>query len=294
MPALLQAALNAADHGWPVFVLGRSKRPVANCPACPKAEVDPTHDREACPCLACHGFYAATRDPQRIAAIVAAVPRGQLAVRTGAPSGLVVVDVDPAHGGTRTLFTLIQTGMLPPTARVLTGSGGLHLYYAHPGQPIPCSQSMLGPGIDVRGDGGYAVLPPSIHQGTGCPYRWAPGGWPVEEMPPALVTACAPEPTPAPSGAATDPVTLASAGGISYPDRLLDALLHRVRTAGEGRRRTTLYGVARGVAKMVAAGCLTSTDAEAVLTGAGREAGQSEREIRAAIAGGFRAEGVAL
>ncbi|GAB7040706.1 MULTISPECIES: bifunctional DNA primase/polymerase [Catenuloplanes] len=415
MSNMLDAALAAADRGWPVFMLGRSKRPVANCTDCPSAEADPRHDRESCPCLTCHGFYAATRDPDRVAEIVAAVSRGQLAVRTGASSGLVVVDVDPAHDGIRSMSALIQAGMLPPTARVLTGSGGMHLYYAHPGRPIPCSQSVLGPGLDVRADGGYAVLPPSIHQRTGRAYRWADDGRPVEEMPPALAAACVPTsaarafrvlltgsrtwtdtaavtvvldrllrdhgpaltivhgacprgadaiadawcrhhhvtverhpadwstgrragparnaamvatrpvlclafirdaspgatgcanladhagirtlrnphpddlPTTAP---ASTPVALAGAGGISYPDRLLNTLLDRVRTAAEGRRRTTLYGVARGVAKMVAAGCLTSTDAETALVGVGREAGQTDREIRAAIDGGFRAEGV--
>ncbi|MDP9799015.1 hypothetical protein J2S43_007527 [Catenuloplanes nepalensis] len=294
MSDMLAAALAAADRGWPVFMLGRSKRPVANCPACPKAAVDPHHDREACPCLTCHGFYAATRDPQRIAAILTAVPRGQLAVRTGAASGLVVIDVDPAHDGMDTLLGLIEAGLTPPTARVVTGSGGLHLYYAHPGRSIPNSQSALGPGIDVRGDGGYAVLPPSIHQRTGRPYRWAGDGRAVEEMAPALVTACVPAPVSHPRPAATGPVTGISAGAISYPDRLLAVLLDRVRTAAKGRHRVTLYGAARGVARMVTAGCMTTTHAVQVLTDVGHEVDQTDREIREAISGAFRAEGVAL
>jgi hypothetical protein len=33
---LLDAVVTAAARGWPVFVLGRSKRPLANCPECPK------------------------------------------------------------------------------------------------------------------------------------------------------------------------------------------------------------------------------------------------------------------
>ncbi|WP_246159084.1 bifunctional DNA primase/polymerase [Catellatospora sichuanensis] len=58
------------------------------------------------PCLTCHGFYAATTDPHRIAAMLAAVPHGLLAIRTGAPSGLVVIDVDTGHGGMATLCSL--------------------------------------------------------------------------------------------------------------------------------------------------------------------------------------------
>lgn len=295
MPDLLTAALHYAEHGWPVFMLARSKRPVANCPACPKAEEDPTHDQNACPCLTCHGFYAATTDPQRVAAIVAAVPRGQLALRTGAAAGVVVVDVDPAHDGAATLAQLIATGLTPPTARVRTGSGGLHLYYQHPGQRVPCSQGKpgqgLGPGIDVKADGGYVVLPPSVHPRTGRPYRWIPGQA-IQEMPPALLTACTPPPAP-PVPAVTGPTRVREAGGISHPDRLLAVLLDRVTAAPEGVRRTTLYGVARGAARMVKADAIDKADAIAALTDAGRRAEQTERDIRAAIRGGFHAEGVA-
>src|SRR5690349_16375119 len=94
--ALLPAALDAAERGWPVFVLGRSKRPVANCEPCRDAT---DHDPAACGHLTCHGFYAATTNPDRLRRIIAAVPGGQLAVRTGTVSGLVGIDVDPGHGG---------------------------------------------------------------------------------------------------------------------------------------------------------------------------------------------------
>ncbi|GAB3053614.1 bifunctional DNA primase/polymerase [Micromonospora schwarzwaldensis] len=294
MPDLLAAALDYAAHGWPVFMLARSKRPIANCPTC--TDPGPDHDREACPCLTCHGFYAATTHPDRITAIIDAVPTGQLALRTGAPSGTVVVDVDPAHGGRDTLNTLIERGLLPPTAYVVTGSGGLHLYYQHPGQPVTCSQGKsgqgLGPGVDVKADGGYVVLPPSIHPRTGRPYRWAPDRE-MKEMPPALVTACrpaAPAPTPVP---AHTPTSTRPAGGISFPDRLLAAHLQAVANAPKGTRRPTLYGAARGVARMVLADAISRDDAEAALTTAGRQAEQTDRDIRAAIRDGFRAEGLA-
>ncbi|WP_213456680.1 bifunctional DNA primase/polymerase [Rhizomonospora bruguierae] len=295
MPDLLTAALAYAERGWPVFMLGRSKRPVANCPDCPKAEEDPTHDQNACPCLTCHGFYAATTDPARVAAIVAAVPSGQLALRTGAASGTVVLDVDPRHDGHHTMNGLIANGLLPPTAHVITGRGGPHLYYRHPDTHVPCSQGKpgqgLGPGIDVKADGGYVVLPPSVHPRTGRPYRWVPGRG-MEEMPPALLTACTPPPAP-PIPAVTGPTRVREAGGISHPDRLLAVLLDRVTTAPEGVRRPTLYGVARGVARMVKADAIDKDDAIAALTDAGRQAEQTERDIRAAIRDGFRAEGVA-
>ncbi|WP_112248798.1 bifunctional DNA primase/polymerase [Kribbella monticola] len=290
MSEILTAALAAAERGWPVFMLGRSKRPVANCDTCH----DNSHDPADCDHLTCHGFYAASTDPARVAAIVNAVPRGQLAVRTGAASGLVVVDVDPAHGGGDSLRELIARQLVPRTLWVLTGSLGHHLYYRHPGREIQSRPMPNRPGIDIKADGGYVVLPPSIHHRTGIPYRWtASTGTDAVEMPPPLVEACTPA-TPAKSltpPAASMPTS--SGGGISHPDRLLDSLLDAVRRAPKGKRRTTLYGAARGVARMVAAGAIDQADAVTALTDVGYQAAQTARDIQAAIAGGFRDEGIA-
>ncbi|WP_433008378.1 bifunctional DNA primase/polymerase [Kribbella sp. CA-294648] len=288
MSDILTTALDAAEHGWPVFMLGRSKRPVANCDDCPPD----AHDPATCGHLTCHGFYAAATDPARVAAIVAAVPRGQLAVRTGVVSGLAVVDVDPAHGGDHSLSGLMTERLVPRTLHVHTGSGGLHLYYRHPGQHIASRPMPNRPGIDVKADGGYVVLPPSIHHRTGRAYRWGIAHE-LEEMPPALVEACLP-PMPALSPAPpTTPTTTIPGGGISHPDKLLSAHIDAVRHAPKGKRRTTLYGAARGVARMVAAGVIDQADAVAALTYAGHVAAQSDRDIRAAITGGFRDEGIA-
>ncbi|WP_020388976.1 bifunctional DNA primase/polymerase [Kribbella catacumbae] len=291
MNDILTAALAAAGHGWPVFMLARSKRPVANCAACRTAT---DHDPTTCGHLTCHGFYAASTDPHRITAIIAAVPYGQLAVRTGSVSGLLVVDVDPAHGGTASMTQLVAEGLLPRTLRVVTGSGGQHLYYRHPSQHMPSRPMPRRPGIDIKADGGYVVLPPSIHHRTGLPYRWATNsGADVMEVPPALIAACLP-PMPAESSTPqTSPATTEPGGGISHPDKLLDAHLDAVRRAPKGRRRTTLYGAARGVARMVAAGVIEQADAVTALTYVGHQAAQTDRDIRAAIAGGFRDEGIA-
>ena len=286
--ALRAAALYTASRGWPVFLLGHSKRPVANCRDCRPG----AHDPAGCGHLTCHGFYAATTDPERIAALIGAVPGGQLAVRTGTDSGLLVIDVDPGHGGGESLAGLVTEGLTPPTACVRTGSGGWHLYYRHPGGTVP-SRPMPGrAGIDVKADGGYVVAPPSIHPRTGRPYEWLPGGRGVQEMPPPLVRACLPAPAATVTTPA-NPIQLRGAGGISHPGKLLAAHLAAVASAPEGHRRTTLYGAARGVARMVAAGSLTRADAETALTRAGRQAEQTDREIRAAIRGGFRDEGLA-
>ncbi|MFG1785832.1 bifunctional DNA primase/polymerase [Rhodococcus oryzae] len=296
--SLLAAALRYAANGWPVFLLGRSKRPVALCATCETAKRDKTpHDPQACACLTCHGFYAATTDPDRITAMVTTVPRGLLAIRTGAPSGLVVVDVDTGHGGMASLRDLIARGLTPTTRYVRTGSGGLHLYYRHPGRPVPCDQSTrLGPGIDVRADGGYVVAPPSRHPLTGRPYVWTDEGAPVIDMAPALVAACVAEIRRlGPVRPAGQPVTPRSGGAISHPDKLMSALVARIREAPEGRRRVTLYGCARGAALIVAAGHLTSTDAYDTLVSACDAARWPwAKSTPNAIRDGFAAEGVTL
>jgi hypothetical protein len=262
-------------------MLGRSKRPVANCPACR----EPGHDRAGCGCLTCHGFYAATTSPARLAAMLTRVPGGLLAIRTGTASGLCVVDIDPRNGGR------LDRALMAPTATVATGGGGWHLYYRHPGGPtVPALPGRAG--VDTKGDGGYVAAPPSVHPGTGRPYRWA-GRRAVAEMPPALRAAIVPPrpvTRPAPPGG---PAATRSAAGISSPDALLAACLRAVQAAPEGRRRVTLYGAARGVARMVAAGAITDHDARAALTAAGLAAQQTERDIRAAIAGAFADEGAA-
>ena len=63
-----------------------------------------------------------------------------------------------------------------------------------------------------------------------------------------------------------------------------------METAPEGRRRVTLYGAARGAARMAAAGVITEADARAALIAAGQAAAQTDRDIRAAIDGAFRDE----
>ena len=281
---VLAAGRGYIAAGWPVFLLGRSKRPVANCAACHAA--GDTHDRGACQCLTCHGFYAATTDVERLAAMLAAVPRGLLAIRTGIVAGLAVVDIDPRNGGR------IDRDLMTPTATVTTGGGGWHLYYRHPGGPLAAKLPGRA-GVDVKGDGGYVAAPPSRHPGTGRPYWWA-NRRDVAEMPPALRAALIPAPPPAADSAPlSGPPRTRSAGGISSPDALLAAHLRAVQTAPEGRRRVTLYGAARGVARMVAAGAITETDARAALTAAGLAAEQTPRDVRAAIDGAFHDEGAA-
>src|SRR5262245_19970458 len=80
------------EMGWKVFVLGRDKTPLPNCPDC--RDADWTHDREACHHFQCHGFYAATDSLDIIQVLVTRYPDGWLVVRTGQASGIIVLDFE--------------------------------------------------------------------------------------------------------------------------------------------------------------------------------------------------------
>ena len=84
-----------------------------------------------------------------------------------------MIDVDPRHDGDASLAQLeADHGEIPPSWRVSTGGGGLHIYLKAPmGIAIRNSAGLLGAGIDVRGCGGYVVAPPSKHI-SGGQYSW--------------------------------------------------------------------------------------------------------------------------
>jgi len=106
-------------------------------------------------------------------------PDANIGIVTGEISNLIVLDIDPKHGGDASLDRLErQFGQLPATIEVTTGGGGHHFYFAHPGGLIR-SRSGLAQGVDLRGDGGYIVAPPSIHP-SGHPYLWAVGHSPED------------------------------------------------------------------------------------------------------------------
>ena len=64
-------------------------------------------------------------------------------------------------------------GTLPVTVVVGTARGR-HLYFRYGGDVIPNSAAKLGPGLDVRGDGGYVVGAQSDHA-SGHRYEYAEG-----------------------------------------------------------------------------------------------------------------------
>ena len=98
-------------------------------------------------------------------------PEAGIGIVTGVVSGLVVLDIDSRHGGDESLEHLEQQyDRLPATVECRSGGGGRHLYFAHPGGLVR-NKVGLAPGVDLRGDGGYVVAPPSLHA-SGQRYAW--------------------------------------------------------------------------------------------------------------------------
>jgi putative DNA primase/helicase len=125
-----------------------------------------------------HGHLDATTDEDAIYEAWRLLPMANPAIATG-PARLVVVDLDPRHGGFDTWRRLDQEHgpISQDTPTVHTPRGGIHLYYAAPeGADIRGSAGTLGPGIDLRAHGGYVVVPPSVVRGVGS-YGWDEGRW---------------------------------------------------------------------------------------------------------------------
>jgi hypothetical protein len=118
-----------------------------------------------------HGVKDATRKAETITAWWTRWPDANIALATGTVSCVDVLDVDPKHDGPATLARLeAEHGALPPTWRARTGSGGEHLYFWHQ-TGMGNSTSRIGRGLDVRGDDGYVLLPPSLHK-SDRRYEW--------------------------------------------------------------------------------------------------------------------------
>jgi hypothetical protein len=271
-------AVGLARRGWPVFPChhplddGRCSCGHDGCASPGK------HPRTR------HGLHQATTDATVIRRWWRRSPGSNVAVRTGARpagAGVVVIDIDPAHGSGDALAELEQAhDPLPPTLEAVTGGGGRHLWFSHPGIPVPNSAGRLGRGIDVRGDGGYILVSPSRHI-SGGRYRWQEA--PIAAMPPWLVARCLP-PEPAPTGRAEPPAHL-----DAWARAALDAETAAVRAAVEGTRNHTLNRAAFALGQLVGSGTLEEADVVDQLADAAAAAGLGDHEARATIASGLRA-----
>lgn len=141
-------------------------------------------------------------------------------VATGEASNVWVLDVDtgPDKPGDASVAALeAEHGPLPATVEAVTGSGGRHLYFLWPeGEKVitrrdtKATTSPLPAGIDVRGDGGQVLAPPTIHP-NGTVYAWREGRspWDIEvaEAPDWLLEIVCDREAPAPEPPSAAPPT---------------------------------------------------------------------------------------
>jgi hypothetical protein len=210
---LREHAVEYALHHWPVFPL-RGKLPAI---------------------AGGHGVLDATTDINTITAWWSGRYRGAN-IGGRVPESMLVIDVDPRHGGDQSLDALERAhGHLPETLTTISGrgDGGRHLFFRRP--PGRLSSQRLGPGIDIKTSTGYVVLAPSVHPDTGRPYTRIDR--PVAAPPAWLINLLLPEPAVslARPGPLRSPLTGASiadnyCSSVSWADilvphgwRLLDA-----------------------------------------------------------------------
>jgi hypothetical protein len=148
----LDAALRYAERGWPVF---------------PCIAAGPRRKRPH----TARGFHDATTGPAIITSWWTRWPDALIGMPTGGVSGLWVLDIDTKRPEANGFDTLDDLGhsILPETPMVHTPSDGLHVYFDAGERELRCSAGLLGPGLDVRGEGGYVILP-----SPGSGYRWDP------------------------------------------------------------------------------------------------------------------------
>lgn len=170
-PLLPSALAYVQRFHWPVFpVYGLDEHGRCFCgkPDCKRPGKHPIGK------LVPHGLQDASRDPEQITRWWTTAPGANIGVPTGADSGLIALDVDTLKGGEDSLDDLLRLhGPLPETVMALTGGGGQHYLFAHPGGGVKIRNSVetLGAGLDIRGDGGYIIVAPSQHV-SGRTYEW--------------------------------------------------------------------------------------------------------------------------
>ncbi len=168
-----ESALSTAKNGWPVF-------PVWSCTSgkcdCGKKDCD-NPGKHPCGRLASTGLYSGTIEQGLISGWFEEYPDANIGIRTGDVSAMFVVDIDRGKGegdGFEHLKHLDPEGLGwdgIETVKSRTGSGGGHLFFALPAElNVQNAVKVQGTAIDVRGNGGYVIAPPS-QNGAG-PYRW--------------------------------------------------------------------------------------------------------------------------
>ena len=265
MTRQLAAALALAKRGWPVFPCGIDKKPLVK-----------------------NGFKVASTGQEQITAWWGQFAAASIGVPTGTAIGCFVLDVDLPDGPASLSALEKQHGPLPDTAEQRTGSGGRQLFFKMPpNTSIRNSAGKIGTGLDVRGDGGYVIVPPSGHP-SGGRYFWtsqkgtAPADAPQWLLDLVIKPKAEPRSEPAPNARP-------SKNTSPYGSKALEDECAGVAMAAQGGRNQALNEAAFSVGGLVGGGEIDQTEAETALLGAALQAGLSEGEARKTISSGLQA-----
>ncbi len=136
-----------------------------------------------------------------------------------------------------------------PGAIGKTPSGGFHYLFAKPARKVMTRAGKLAPGIDIRGDGGYVVLPPSCNADGVC-YEWQNEWHPAEPLSPApgwlLELVCE-----EPDDDGAEVVRMILSGGTVYGMTALEGEVEKIRSAKAGTRNDILNNSAFKVGQLV-------------------------------------------
>jgi hypothetical protein len=209
---------------------------------------------------------------ERMPARVRAGPLANVGIATGPGSGFWVLDTD-GDDAEAALQALVDVhSPLPETPEQATGNGRHRCFAWDPAFPIRNSQAKIGPHIDVRGDGGYIVAPPSVHP-SGRIYAWSPGrsphDLPFARAPEWLSRLAMPAEAPAPA-AASRPARQAEQGRASrFGEAVLATACRMIATAPAGKQQGNLWGYACQIGGYVAGGEIDTDYARRALIDAG-------------------------
>jgi Bifunctional DNA primase/polymerase, N-terminal len=239
----------------------------------------------------------ATTDPTLIGRWWGRTPEANIGVATGSSSGIFVLDVDGPEGERALVDLERRHGPMPDLYPMQwTGSGtGWQAFFVYPeGRTIRNSAGRLGAKLDTRGEGGYIVVPPSLHP-SGNRYRWAlergPALIPPEPAPPWLVELLDPPPQPVTERPASVSSTACS---DRYLEKALTTELKLTARALEGERNEQLFESAVSLLRFVADGRLPKAAVTIDLRDAAISAGLDKIEIERTLRSAAARRGVTL
>ncbi len=233
-----------------------------------------------------HGLRDATDDQDVTRVRWQRTPQANIAAATGSRSGFWVLDVDMPDGPKSLAALEAEHGSLPVTIEASTPRGGRHLYWgwSADGPEIRNSAGRIGTGLDVRGEGGSIVLPPSVLADGRC-YRWVTNGAATfTDAPEWLVKLVVPPPLPPRAEPKPPPDNIEN-----YVASAAASELRELSTAQEGTRNDALNRASFNLAQFVKAGALPEDWTRGQLEAHAIGAGLSIIEARRTIDSAFRA-----